>query len=327
MGEQQKKGYGWRLWRWVLGLRLFRVIWWAIYLVFGSWIWVNWHADKPISELKKTYSYPESRLVAVDGMQVHVRMAGKGETVLLLHDAGSSLHTWEAWFDTLSKHYEVIAVDLPGHGLTGPHPRSSYSAFMYIDFLLHLTKALDVDKFHLAGNGMGAQIAWFFAVERQSKIRSLTLLNAPGFETRAVGPVEWLARIPLFNRLIWKITPESFLRVWLEELYADDQRVGDALVMRHVDLLLAAGNRKAYTDRCQVKDNRPPAQIIEKISVPTLIMWGAEDTRISPEFAYDFHKRIRSSFLKIYQNTGHWPQEENPAETVTDMQAFLHGSF
>jgi pimeloyl-ACP methyl ester carboxylesterase len=117
------------------------------------------------------------------------------------------------------------------------------------------------------------------------------------------------------------------VELMLEDVYADDALITDTLVQRHFNLLLRAGNRKAFTDRAQVSDNKPPVDIIEKITAPTLILWGAEDARISPEYAYEFHRRIHGALLKIYQNTGHWPQEENPGQTVEDVMAFLEGKF
>ena len=129
------------------------------------------------------------------------------------------------------------------------------------------------------------------------------------------------------NRALWKITPRAFIEIMLEDVYADDALVTDSLIQRHFDLLLRAGNRKAFSDRASVSDNRPPAEVVEKINVPTLILWGAEDTRISPENAYKFHHTIRGAALKIYRNTGHWPQEENPVQTAGDVRAFLEGKF
>lgn len=313
--------------KWLGKLSISRLIRWAIYLTAGWWLYGNWHSDIPLGDLAARYTFPDSRFVAVDDMQVHVRISGKGEPMLLLHDANSSLHTWAGWTDVLAQKYQVISVDLPGFGLTGPHPRGSYSAFMYADFLQHLVTALNLPKFHLAGNGLGAQISWIYAAENPDKINSLVLLDAPGFEGRSASWVTLLARTPVLNRVFWSITPQSFVELMLQDVYADDAQVTQPLVRRHFELLLRPGNRKAFTDRAQVIENKPPVGIIEKISVPTLILWGAEDARISPEYAYEFHRRIRGAFLKIYQNTGHWPQEENPQQTVADVLAFLEGKF
>jgi pimeloyl-ACP methyl ester carboxylesterase len=305
-----------------------RALRWVVYLASLTWLYNNWHSSMPVSRLVEAWKTPESSFVHVDGMDVHCRIAGKGDPILLLHDANSSLHTWDGWTRALSDKYQVISVDLPGFGLTGPHPRGSYSAFMYAGFLDSLTQVLGLKKFHLAGNGLGAEIAWFYASEFPQKINRLVLLDAPGFgEEKNIRAVYWLARMPGLSRLLRRITPRDYIRLMLQDVYAHDALVNDSLVQRHFELLLRPGNRKAFIDRASVSGNRPPADIVEKIRVPTIIMWGAEDTRLSPEMAYQFHRKIKGAVLRIYQNTGHWPQEENPALTVQDVLAFLEGRF
>ena len=74
-------------------------------------------------------------------------------------------------------------------------------------------------------------------------------------------------------------------------------------------------------------DNRPPTDFIKKITVPTLIIWGAEDAWIPTEHAYQFHKDIRKSILKIYEGVGHEPQEEAPDWTAKDVKLFFEGKL
>ncbi|MCB0534808.1 MAG: alpha/beta hydrolase [Saprospiraceae bacterium] len=312
---------------WQKRFRIGRILRWGICLVLLLWLLANWYSDIPVHTLALQYGYPDSRFMELDDMTVHYRISGKGEPIVLLHDANSSLHTWAEWTDSLSKKYQVISLDLPGFGLTGPHPQGSYSTFMYVNFFDQFVQKLNLRRFHLAGNGMGAQIAWFYATEHPLKLRKLILLDAPGFETKSTSALEIFARTPVINRTLWQITPKPFIRLMLEEVYADDKKVNSALVQRYFDLLRRPGNRKAFTDRAQVSENRPPVDLIAQIRTPTLILWGAEDTRLSPEFAYEFHGKIRRALLKIYQNTGHWPQEENGGASATDVQAFLEGRF
>lgn len=295
--------------------------------VVGWWVWSNWHEDLPPAEYQAKYSFPDSKFVVVDGMEIHYRLSGKGDPILLLHDAQNSLHTWAGWTNILSEKQQVISVDLPGFGLSSPHPQGSYSAFMYASFLDSFLQKLNLKKVSIAGCGLGAQIAWQFAAESPQQVDKLILLDAPGFEEKSTSIINWLASTPVINRALWKVTPRAFIRLSLEDVWADNTLVTDTLVQRHFDLSLLPGHRKAFTDRASVRDNRPPIDLIERIAAPTLILWGAEDTRISPEHAYDFHKRIRGSVLKIYRNTGHWPQEENPTQTAQDVQAFLEGKF
>ena len=313
--------------KWLRSLSVGGVIRWLLFLLLLSWLYRNCWNDIPVRELADKYAYPESAFLFIDNMEVHCRISGKGAPILLLHDAQSSLHTWAGWTGALSQKYKVISVDLPGFGLTGPHPRGSYSAFMYAGFIDSLAARLDLKKFNLAGNGLGAQIAWFYAADNPERLEKLILLDAPGFEPKSTPWVMWLARTPVLNDVMLRITPRSYIRLMLEEVFADDALVTDSLVDRHFDLLLRPGNRKAFNDRASVSDNRPPVDIVERIRTPTLILWGAEDTRVSPEYAYEFHRRIHGSLLRIYQNTGHWPQEESPDKTLEDVLAFLEGKF
>ncbi|MFN0037374.1 MAG: alpha/beta fold hydrolase [Saprospiraceae bacterium] len=313
--------------KWLGILSISRLVRWAVLFALGWWVWTNWHDDFAAGQVVEQYAFPDSKFVQVDGMDIHYRTSGKGDPILLLHDAQSSLHTWAGWTEKLSEKQQVLSVDLPGFGLSAAHPQGSYSAFMYASFLDSFLQKLNLKKVSLAGCGLGAQIAWQFAAESPQRVDKLILLDAPGFEKKGTTLINWFASTPVLNRALWKVTPRYFVRLYLEGIWADDALVADSLVQRHFQFLLLPGHRKAFTDRASVRNNRPPIDLIERISAPTLILWGAEDTYISPEHAYDFHKRIKKSLLKIYRNTGHWPQEENPAQTAQDVQAFLDGKF
>jgi pimeloyl-ACP methyl ester carboxylesterase len=306
---------------------LSRIIRWAVFLFVSWWVFSNWHSDITVNELSKQYAYSDSQWISVDGQAIHCRIRGKGAPIVLLHDEGSSLHTWNQWLDSLSLKYKVISVDMPGFGLTGPNPRGSYSTFMYASFLEHFTDTLQLQRFTLAGVGLGAQIAWFYASEHPERLDKLILIGAAGFEKNGTSVITLLGRTPVVNSILWHITPRAFFKIMLEEIYADDRLVSDSLIQRHFDLALRPGNRKAFTDRVSVQENRPPSDFVEQITTPSLILWGAEDATISPQHAYDFHRRIKGALLKIYRNTGHWPQEENPVESLTDVKAFLEGKF
>jgi pimeloyl-ACP methyl ester carboxylesterase len=309
--------------QWTFG----RLLRWGVFLGLLFWVFINWRHDLPLADLQTKYRFAQSRDIMVDGQPIHCRIQGQGPAVVLLHDEGSSLHTWTVWNDSLSRQFQVISVDLPGFGLTGPNPRGSYSTFMYANFLDQLADSLQLKKFTLAGVGLGAQVAWVYAVEHQQRLDKLVLMSAPGFEAHNESLLNYLARTPVVNSLMWRITPRGFFRLMLQAVWADDRQISDSLIQRHFDLALRPGNREAFTQRAAVRDNRPPSDYVKEITVPTLILWGAEDAQLSPQHAYDFHKAIRGALIKIYQNTGHWPQEENGSESASDVLAFLNGRF
>jgi pimeloyl-ACP methyl ester carboxylesterase len=313
---------------WLQLFSISRLLRWAVYVGILWGTYSNWHENIDPEDISQRYATSGSHFLKVDGMEVHCRTVGEGSPLLLLHDANSSLHTWSSWTDSLSAQgYKVISVDLPGFGLTGPHPKGSYSAFMYAGFLDSLVERLGLQDFCLVGNGLGAQIAWQYAAGKPARLDKLVLIDVPGFEQAKPSWITLIARTPVANRLLRRISPQYFMRLMLEDVFADNRLVTDSLVQRHFDLYLRTGNRAAFTDRASVKDNRPPVEIIEEIKAQTLILWGAEDTYLSPEHAYSFHQKIRGSLLRIYRNTGHWPQEENPVQSARDVRDFLEGRF
>lgn len=296
--------------------------------LFGFWLFANYHADRPVETLKSAWTFPDSKWIEVDGINVHYRVSGQGEPLLLLHGSGSSLHTWAGWTRSLSVDYQVISLDLPGFGLTGPSARGSYSAYAYVGFLKKFLDAIELKNFFLAGNSMGGQIAWFFAADHPERVKKLVLIDASGYPKDAAHPFSnWLARTPFLSEVVQKITPKSIFRNELEDVFANDSLVTDSLVNRHFELMLRTGNRKAFCDRARVSDNRPPVEFIKKVAVPTLILWGAEDTWIPTDHAYQFHKDIRKSILQIYEGIGHAPQEEAPELTANDVRLFFQGKL
>ena len=62
-----------------------------------------------------------------------------------------------------------------------------------------------------------------------------------------------------------------------------------------------------------------------KITVPTLILWGAHDQLIPLAAGYKMNSLIKASKLVIFEDCGHLPQEEMPARTIDEMTRFIAG--
>jgi alpha-beta hydrolase superfamily lysophospholipase len=91
--------------------------------------WYLYSPDQPRGALERRWAPTPSQFVEVAGVRLHIRDTGPrdGPAVLLIHGFGSSLHTWEAWAPLLENRFRMVALDLPGFGLTGPDPTGDYS--------------------------------------------------------------------------------------------------------------------------------------------------------------------------------------------------------
>lgn len=284
----------------------------------------NYHSDIPIETLKKKYATKHSKFIAIDGMNVHYQRLGKGHPLVLVHGFSGHTYNWRAWMKYLSNDFELIVMDLPGFGLTGPHPKGDYSSEMSIKFLDDFLSKIGIDTFHLAGNSMGGSIAWKYTLTHPSRIKKLVLIDAGGYPKKSEQNIAGfkVLQYPIFHPLITKITPRAIIKKSLEGTYVDQSFANEEEVNLYMDMIRREGNRKVLIDRMKVP-RKDESDRIKKISKPTLVMWGDKDIIISVENAYKFHEDIPDSKLIVYENVGHIPMDEVGAQSAIDVRNFL----
>lgn len=296
----------------------------AVVLLFG-------HRDIPLETLKAKYTNTASAFISVDGMNVHYRDEGNpADTIpiVLIHGTASSLHTFDTWADSLKKSNRVVRMDLPAFGLTGPFPDRNYSIAHYISFLKDFLTALKIKQCVLAGNSLGGEIAWNFALDQPGMVTKLILIDAAGYplQSKSVPIAFRMARIPVIKDLFTFITPRFLVKSSIENVYFDQSKVTDSLVDRYFELTLRKGNRQAFVDRFNYPADRNALKNIGNIQQPTLILWGGNDLLIPVENAYHFHADLPNDTLVIVDKSGHVPMEESPAESLKPVLDFLKNS-
>jgi pimeloyl-ACP methyl ester carboxylesterase len=287
----------------------------------GAWLYTP---DKPRPELEAKYAPPPSEFLQVAGLRLHVRDTGPktAPAVILLHGLGSSLHTWEPWAQTLQAHFRVIRFDLPGFGLTGADPTGDYSDTRSVAVLAALMDALSVPRASLVGNSMGGKLAWQFASEHPDRVEKLVLISPDGFASPGFD-YDKQAEVPMVARLLPYTLPTWLLRMNLAPAYADKSRLTEDTVTRYRDLMLAPGVRDALLQRTgQVRLEHPEPRL-RRIQIPTLLVWGEKDALIPISNAQDYLKSMPDARLITFPDLGHVPQEEDPAQSLPPVEAFL----
>jgi pimeloyl-ACP methyl ester carboxylesterase len=283
----------------------------------------QWRSDLPLEQLKARWATGASRFVDVDGMSVHYRDEGSGPAILLLHGTGASLHTWDAWAAALSPSRRVVRLDLPGFGLTGPEPRGDYRLETYVELVAHFAAKLGIDRFALAGNSLGGTIAWRFAVAHPAQVTALVLVDAGGYPRATPPPLVFrLGRMPVISSLMAHLDPHALVARTLRQTYGDPARVTPALVERYEELALRPGNRAAFAARSAVPyEDRTAA--LRELKLPVLILWGERDALVPLSDGRRFVGDIPGATLRVYQDLGHVPMEEDGERTASDVKGFL----
>ena len=302
--------------RWFIG---------AVILVIVLLIASAYHADIPVDELKAEFTNEESEFIDILGMPVHYRDEGSGPLLVLIHGTAASLHTWDGWVDALQDEFRIVRLDIPAFGLTGPDPTGDYSIERYVEFLEAFASALGLESFALAGNSLGGEIAWRYALAHPERVNRLVLVDAVGY-ARSEGQKEnlafKLARTSGFKTVMSKITPRFLYRQGLLEVYGDDSKVTEELVDHYFRLSLREGNRRAFAERV-IAAQGPIKGDVRNVTQPTLILWGEDDLWIPLEHGRNFARDIEGSKLIVYPGVGHVPMEEVPEQSAADTREFL----
>ncbi|NBV31501.1 MAG: alpha/beta fold hydrolase [Bacteroidetes bacterium] len=133
--------------------------------------------DIPVEKLMDDYTDENSLFLTIDGMQVHVKDEGDGPTLLFLHGMFASLHTWDPWAEALEDQYRVVRVDLPGFGITGPHPQGDYSLRASMYLLESIREKLGIEQWSVIGNSMGGGLALSYAQLYPEHTENVVLFN------------------------------------------------------------------------------------------------------------------------------------------------------
>ena len=293
----------------------------------GLYVVVHWAPDRPVDALQGRWALSPSRFVALDGMRVHVRDVGPADDptpIVLLHGTGSSLHAWEGWVARLSDRRRVVSLDRPGFGMTGPNPTGDYTMRYYAGFVARLLDLLEIRRCVLVGSSSGGGVAWHVALATPDRVAALVLIAPAGYPRTTPHSLGFrIAQSPWLAAITAHILPRSLVARSLRGTYGDVAKVTPELVERNYELTLRAGNRRALGATLRQGTAHDQSAAIRRVAVPTLILWGDQDTVIPPADAQRFHTAIARSQLVMLPGLGHMPYEEDPATSVAALLAFL----
>ncbi len=235
----------------------------------------------------------------------------KEKNLLILHGWGSNSLRWQRVKELLEeKGIKVLVLDLPGFGIT-PSPPRPWGKDDYINWILQKTKEKNWAKFNLLGHSFGGGLAVKMATENPEVIEKL-ILCAPAIIKRKSIKTYLFYGIASLGKKIFSLLD-------LKGFYPLGQKLIYKLAGTR-DYYLADGIMKETMKKIGKEDLEG---LLEKIKIPTLILWGKKDDVLPIKDAYRIKEKIRDSELKIISGVKHSPHREAPEELVENILNFL----
>lgn len=280
------------------------------------------NAAAPPANFKHAYA-------KVNGIDIHYVIGGEGEPLVLLHGFGQNWYMWNRILPELSKHFTVIAPDLPGLGESGK-PDSGYDKKTLAADIHGLVKELKYDHIKLAGHDIGLMVAYAYAAQFPDEVKKLALMDAllPGVEpvwSQVKGAAWWFGffAFPVSGELV-----EGKERLFLTNFWPVVGHAKDPFTPEEVNEFVRAYSVKGATTGAfhwfgafeqDAKDNMEFMKT--KLKMPLLAMGGEY---FGAAFLVDHCKlvaeHVQGSNIK---GAGHWVVQENTAQVQKDLLDFF----
>jgi 3-oxoadipate enol-lactonase len=246
--------------------------------------------------------------------------AGEGPLLVFLHGIGGNRTNWHDQLPFFAKDFHAVSWDARGYGLSDDYD----GPLDFGDFAADLARLLDhlrAERAHLCGLSMGGRILQDFYPRHAQRVATLVLCDTfPGFDS--------------------SFTPEKraeFIRLRKEPLEQGKEPKDIAPVVARTligpksppaafDRLVAsmtALHKQSYIKTIEATANYDRTADLPRIAVPTLLVFGSDDTLTPPSIGQSMAAQIKGSELVIIADAGHLPNIEAPDKFNTVVHEFL----
>ncbi len=249
--------------------------------------------------------------------------------LLLLHGTGSSTHSFSGLAPLLAEHFDLLIVDLPGHGFSNPVPAHAMSLPGMAQAVRSLLRYLEAEPAGIVGHSAGAAVAIQLELDSVSATNRPCIISLNGalvpFGHYHLPGMSWFSKVMATQSWIpWVFAMQaralpvtSFLidstgskipeqNIWCyQQLFADRQHVSGALRM------MANWDLRSFYERLPELKNR------------LLIISTTEDRTVSPAISMKAHQAVKHSEWLSVPGLGHLAHEEQPEPFAAAIVRFM----
>jgi len=242
-----------------------------------------------------------------EGKYKFIETNSKGPNLMLLHGLFGALSNFQGIIHHFGQKYNVIVPILPIYEL----PIFQASVDGLVEYLNKFAKHKKLSDLNLVGNSLGGHIALLFALADMTRIRSITLTGSSGLFESGMG-----SSFP-------KRGDYDYIKRKTEETFFNPAVATKELVDEVYDIVndRAKAIRVIATAKSALRHNL--GDKLQHISVPTLLIWGKNDSVTPPFVAEKFKELIPNSSLYFLEECSHAPMMEKPDEFNSILEAFL----
>lgn len=232
---------------------------------------------------------------------------GEGEVLLLLHGLFGALSNWHGVVDYFSKKYRVVIPLMPIYEMA-LHKAGVPGLVNFVEDFVAQKKLTDMT---LLGNSLGGHVALVYTLKNTDKVKRLVLTGSSGlFEDSMGGSFPKRGNYDYVRERVGYtfFDPATATKDLVDEVFNITN--SNAKCLRIIAIAKSAQRHNMAKD-------------VTNIKVPTLLIWGLNDTITPPLVAHEFNRLIKTSELHFVDKCGHAPMMEHPEKFNSILEKFL----
>lgn len=231
-----------------------------------------------------------------------------GEVLLLLHGLFGTASNFDETIHYFKDSYKIYLPVLPIFEMNV----RKLSVKSLMEYVREFAEHFDLEKPHIVGNSLGGHIALLYVLEYMEDVKTLTLTGSSGLYESA------------FGKSFPRRGDKDFIRRKINLTFYEEDVATEEMVEEIYDI--TSNTRKCLsmvkTAKSAIRHN--VGDQLGKINVPTLLVWGKQDTITPPFVAEEFNEKITTSQLTFIDKCGHAPMLETPKEFNEVLEKFLN---
>ncbi len=255
---------------------------------------------------------PSDKFISVDGIDIRYRTWGEPRpdqpAIVLIHGFANSVVTFRNVGPLLAEKHYVVALDMPGFGLSGKPDDRAYTNDNQAHLVERFADELGLDTYIVGGHSMGGALVIHVAID-SPKVVGAIMFN-PGIITTGVPPATQYFIFPLPRIAAKTFADENFRTRFLKGAFINPDVVTDEVIE---ELMLGPKTDDYLPGVTQLMNYYVAGDeegMLKDIPVPVLIVWGAEDKGKPDGEAEQIDGMIPNSRLVMVAGAGHYVHEE-----------------
>lgn len=265
------------------------------------------------AQLEQELADPHGGFVTVQGRSIYyVNYSNSGPPIVLLHGFATSSASWSGAAPLLAElGYDVYALDLGGFGLSDKRWDAGYGHADQADLVADWMNEIGMGPATVIGHSMGGNVAAHLALRHPHLVERLVLECSAVLSGLDAAPQHlgrWLD-VPPVRRAARLAVREVVRRTDFSPFEARNPHITRVLRTADWDQALLAIVRDSWA-------NKLNSSQLRQIRVPTLLVWGAEDTTVPVTDVGKLQMLLPDCRAMILAGLGHLPHEEDPERFV-----------